>query len=145
MSLQTPTPEQVNKISMKICRVLIDILIKLCPGVYNDCIVLDGKNKQKVIYMKMLMALYGMLVSSMLFYKTFFKDLETQGFRVNPYSICVVNRNVKGKQHTMAWHMDNIKSSHQDANINEDFYKWCKSTYRSEKNGHVKRDASKQI
>jgi hypothetical protein len=45
----------------------------------------------------MLMALYGMLIASILYYKKFRKDIESIGFEVNPYDICVANRRVQGK------------------------------------------------
>ena len=49
----------------------------------------------------MLRALYGMLVSSILYYKKFRKDIEAIGFEVNPYDICVANRTVNGKHQTL--------------------------------------------
>jgi hypothetical protein len=51
-------------------RTLIDILVEITPEVYEDFVVVyDGKNK--VIYVKMLRAIYGMLQSSLLSYKKF--------------------------------------------------------------------------
>ena len=47
----------------------------------------------------MLMALYGMLTSGILFYKKFRKDIEAIGFEVNPYDVCVANRQVDAMQH----------------------------------------------
>ena len=59
----------------------------------------EGKNK--VVYVRMLKALYDMLISSILYYKKFRKDTESVGFEVNPYNICVANRQVNGKQQTV--------------------------------------------
>ena len=39
------------------------------------------------MYVQMLKALYGMLVSSILYYKKFRKDKESIGFEVSPYGI----------------------------------------------------------
>jgi hypothetical protein len=46
----------------------------------------------------MLKGIYGMLQSSLLYYKKFHKDIESIGFEVNPYDPCVANHIVNGKQ-----------------------------------------------
>jgi hypothetical protein len=56
---------------------------------------------------------------------------------VNPYDPCVANRKVKGKQHTVTWHVDDLKSSHVDPEVNDEFYEWLERTYGSEELGHV--------
>ena len=33
--------------------------------------------------------------------------------------------------------MDNVKASHVDKKVNDDFYNWCKSKYGSKETGHV--------
>jgi hypothetical protein len=86
----------------------------------------------------MLMALYGMMIASILYYKKFRKDIESIGFEVNPYNICVANRQVNGKQHTVTWHVDDLKSSHEDSRVNDDFEAWCEKMYGSDQVGHVK-------
>jgi hypothetical protein len=134
--VQTPIPEREEKIIMKIRGRLVDILIDICPGVYDDYVIYEGK--YKVLYVKMLRALYGMLISSVLYYKKFRKDIESVGFEVNPYDICVANRSVNGKQQTVTWHVDDLKSSHVDPRVNDDFHIWCEKVYGSEELGHVK-------
>jgi hypothetical protein len=72
-----------------------------------------------------LKAFYGMLIASLVFYNKLRKDLESIGFKVNPDDPCVVNRTIKGKQHTVTWHaVDDLKSSHVDPKVNDDFLKW---------------------
>eukprot|EP00957_Ditylum_brightwellii_P151380 11527315-Ditylum_brightwellii.AAC.1 len=62
--VQTDIPEQKEKMIMKIRGVLVDILIDLCPRVYEEHFVMErGK---KVLYAEMLKTLYRMLVSSLL-------------------------------------------------------------------------------
>jgi hypothetical protein len=61
-----------DKITMKIQGQLIDILLEICPGVYGDYVI--NKGKHKILYVRMLRALYGMFVSSILYYKKFRKD-----------------------------------------------------------------------
>eukprot|EP00957_Ditylum_brightwellii_P176255 13420589-Ditylum_brightwellii.AAC.1 len=134
--VQTDIPERTEKVIMKIRAVLVDILINLCSGVYEEHIVTErGK---KVLYVKMLKALYGMLVSSLLWYKKFCKDLKSIEFKVDPYDVCIANRIVKRAQHTVTWHVDDIKSSHVNSTVNSNFYHWSKARYGSNLNRHVK-------
>jgi len=57
-------------------------------------------------------ALYGILRSALLFYKKLVADLESDGFVLNPYDSCVVNKVVNGKQMTVCWHVNDLKVSH---------------------------------
>ena len=41
-------------------------------------------------------------------------------------------------KHTVTWHVDDVKSSHIDKKVNDEFFKWAENTYGSDKNGHVK-------
>ena len=78
----------------------------------------------------MLKALYGMILSSMLYYKKFHKDLESIGYKVNPYEPCVVNKIIKGSQHTVAWFVDDLKTSHKLKEVINEFLEWLKATNR---------------
>ena len=75
-------------------------------------------------------ALYGMMLSSLLFYKNFRKDLENIGFVVNPYNIYVTNRKVNGHQQTVAWNVDDVKASHVSSQVNSAFFNWCKKIWK---------------
>eukprot|EP00957_Ditylum_brightwellii_P030079 2276858-Ditylum_brightwellii.AAC.1 len=108
--IQTHVPENGEKIIMKIRGLLVDIFLEQCPGVYGKYVVHKGKGK--VLYVCMLMALYVMIVLSLLFYKKFRTDIESIGFEINPYNMFVANRMVNGKQHTVMWHINDVKSSH---------------------------------
>jgi hypothetical protein len=125
-----------EKIIMKILQgQLVDILLELCPGVYKDYAIIEGKHK--IMYVRMLKALYKMLISSILYYIKFRKDIESIGFEVNPYDMCVANRKANGKQQTVTWHVDDLKSSHVDSRVNDDFAQWCEKTYGSDDLGQV--------
>ena len=121
---------------MKIRGPLVDMLLEIALEVYNDYWTHEGETK--VLYVKMLKAIYGMLQSSLLYYKKFRKDIESIGFEVNPYDICVANRIVNGKQHTVTWHVDDLKSSHVDSKVNDRFLEWLEKTYASDEIGQVK-------
>ena len=66
-------------------------------------------------------ALYGMMLSSLLFYKDFRKDLESIEFVVNPYDIYVANRTINGHQQTVTWYVDDVKVSHISPEVNKEF------------------------
>ena len=85
----------------------------------------------------MLKALYGMMMSSLLYCLKFKGDLEGIGFWVNPYDPCVVNRIVKYRQHTVIWHVDDLKSTHVNSEVNGDFLRWLKGKYASDGIGKV--------
>ena len=125
-----------ERIIMKIRGPLVDMLLELSPETYQGYVVYEGKSK--VLYVMMVMALYGMLQSSLLYYKKFRKDIESIGFKVNPYDPCVANRMINGKQHTITWHVDDLKSSHVDPKVNDDFFEWLKMKYASDEIGEVK-------
>ena len=40
---------------------------------------------------------------------------------MNPYDTCVANRIVNGKQNTVAWHVDDLKSIHVNPKVKDDF------------------------
>ena len=56
-------------------------------------------------------AIYGMLTASLLWYMKFKKDLEGISFKFNDYNLCIANRMVNGKQHTVRFHVDDLLKS----------------------------------
>ena len=74
---------------MKIRGPLVDMLVELLSEIYQDFVCYKGKSK--ILYIHVLKAIYGILKSVMLFYKKLKRDLESIGFKVNPYNPCVVN------------------------------------------------------
>ena len=127
--VQTSMPESKpgERVMMKIKGAVVDMLLEIDPETYKEYVVYE-KNV-KVLYVELLKALYGMLQSSLLYYKKFRKDIEAIGFVVNPYDPCVANRIVKGKQHTVTWHVDDLKSSHVDSTVNDEFHNWLNTMY----------------
>ena len=79
-----------------------------------------------------------MLRSALLFYKKLRKDLESQGFVVNPYDPCVANKIVNGKQLTVVWHVDDLKLSHVDLKVIDQMIEWLKKKYEDKEIGVIK-------
>lgn len=86
----------------------------------------------------MLKPLYGMLRASILHCKQFVNDTKAAGYEINPYDPCAANKVINGKQCTIAWHADDVKSSHHDPEVNANFAKWCEEKYGSEELGHTR-------
>ena len=122
-----PIADVGERVVMKIRGALVDMLLELAPEVYTPYVTME--NGQKVLYVICLKALYGMLVSSMLYYKKFRKDIEEVGYEVNPYDPCVANKKINGMQHTLLWHVDDVKASHIDEKVNDQFLEWLNIKY----------------
>ena len=105
---------------MKIRGALVDILIDISLEIYSEYVTYE--NESKVIYVKIVKALYGMMQESMWYYKKFRSDIEGIGYTVNPYDPCVANKAIKRKQHTLRWHVDDVKDSHVDSKVNDEFH-----------------------
>ena len=87
-----------NRTIMKIRGVLVDILCEMDLA-YKCHMVMEGN--QKVVYVHVTRAIYGLLVSAILFYKKIAGDLIKYGFEINPYDPCVANKMVNEKQLTV--------------------------------------------
>ena len=90
------------------------------PKVYGPFVAFE--NGRKVLYVQVIRALYGLLVAALLWYRQLKGDLESIGFKFNPYDPCVANRIVKGSQQTIRFHVDDLMSSHIDKRVNDKFF-----------------------
>ena len=106
--MQTDIDELIH---VKLEGELAELLVCLDPT-YQKFVTY--KNKKLVIYTELSKALYGTLQAALLFWKDLTKFLEGQGFEMNPYDWCVMNKNIDGKQCTVRWHVDDLKISHVD-------------------------------
>ena len=130
MFIQMEMPEREEgeeQVIMKITGVLVEMMVQLDPDKYGPCVVFE-KGK-KVVYVQVLQAIYGMLQAALLWYSKFREDLESKGFKFNPYDPCVANRMMGGKQHTIVFHVDDLKSSHEDKTVNDKFERWLQDKY----------------
>ena len=85
---------------------------------------------QPVIYVKLLKALYGLLLASVLFYKKLLGYLKEYGFVLQRYDSCVANKVINGKQCTIVWWFDDLKISHMDNTVVKEVIKWLKDKYK---------------
>ena len=71
----------------------------------------------KVLYVRLIKAIYGCVQSALLWYKMFHQHLKHLGFVINPYDPCVANKNINGRQCTIAWYVDDTKVSHAESAV----------------------------
>ena len=71
------------------------------------------------------------MVASLLYYRKFVKSLTSIGFKLNPYDPCVANKNIKGAQMTICFHVDDCKLSHKSTKVMDDMIKWLRQEYKS--------------
>ena len=92
----------------------LGILCQVNPE-YNNFVEIE--NGKKVLYLRVLKALYGMVKSALLWYKLFTETLYDMGFRLNPYDACVANSIINQKQATICWYVDDNKISHVEPQV----------------------------
>jgi hypothetical protein len=102
---------------------LVNILGSIAPDVYGPYVTV-GKKGENQLLVQCLTALYGTMVASLLYYKKFVKSLKLNGFRLNPCDPCVANKQVKGEQSTVCFHVDDCKISHLISKVVDKTIEW---------------------
>jgi hypothetical protein len=107
---------------------LTELMVKTAPNIYRKFISIDNKGNS-ILYVKLQKALNGCFRSALLFYLKLVKDLETEGYEINPYDPCIANKIVVGTQFTVTWHVDDLKLSHVSSDEVTKTIEWLKSIY----------------
>ncbi len=100
---------------------IAEMLVKLDPKLYRKYV--KDENGKTVLYVELLKALYGTMKAALLFWKLLTKKLISWGFVINPYDWCVANKMIDGKQCTILWHVDDLKISHVNPEVNNGIIK----------------------
>jgi len=82
---------------------LAEMMVKVNPERYKPFLIYTSKGVA-LLYVRMNKAMYGMLQSSLLFYRKLVGELIEYGFKLNPYDPCVANMEIEGFQLTFTWH-----------------------------------------
>ncbi len=98
---------------------MVELLLEIDPDLYGPYVIMEGK--VKVLYVLLLKALYGTIRAARLFWEKLTRKLQEWGFTVNPYDACVMNKLVNGKQLTVTWLVDDLKVSHVDKLVVDNF------------------------
>ena len=119
-----------EQLHLKLEGEIAELLVKVDPT-YAE-FVLKEKGKT-VIYAELSKALFGTLQAALLFWKNLSTFLiNNQGFEVNPYDWCVVNKDINGKQCMIGWHVDDLKISHVDKDVVEEIIMALNDKYGKE-------------
>ena len=89
-------------------------MCKMNPDFEED---VRTEGKKKVLYLRIVKALYGCIESALLWYECFVNKLSSMGFKINPYDHCIANKDIDGSQCTIAWYVDDVKVSHKNENV----------------------------
>jgi hypothetical protein len=111
---------------IKIHGVLVDILVKIAPDVYQSYATKDRKGVEQLL-VQCQNALYGAMVASLLCYRKFAKSLTDIQFTINPYNPCVAKKIIDGKQMTICWDVDDLKASHVKTKVMDLIIKYLKT------------------
>jgi hypothetical protein len=109
---------------------LVDILVSIAPDVYGPYMS-TNKAGQKVLLVQCLNAVYRTMVAALLYYKKFVNNLSKQGYKINLYDGCMVNKLVKGKQVTICFHINDCKISHKSSAVIDNTIAWLRTEYES--------------
>ena len=64
--------------------------------------------------------------------------MEAKGFELNPYDRCTANKMINGNQMTIVWHVDDVKASHVEKNVLEEYVLYLRSIYDDKEIGTLK-------
>ena len=103
--LQTP---MMDHVIVKISGKAAEIMMEVNPRFKETAM---AERNEKVLYLKLMKALYRCMQSALLCYDTFKGHLEKEGFRLNEYDKCVANRDYEGSQCNIVWYVDDCKIS----------------------------------
>jgi hypothetical protein len=98
---------------VKFEREIAEMLTKLDPALCRKLV--KDENGKTVLCVEHLKALCRTLKAALLFWKLLSSKLVSWGFEINPCDWCVANKTTDGKQCTVLWHVDDLKTSHVDS------------------------------
>ena len=114
-----------HQVILKIKGKFVDIMCDVNED-FKEYILFE--NRVKVLYLKVLRALYGCIRSALLWYNLFTETLVKEGYEINQYDRCVANKVINGSQCTLVWYVDDNKISHKDSEVVTNKMKKCQST-----------------
>jgi Reverse transcriptase (RNA-dependent DNA polymerase) len=109
---------------------MVELLLEIDENMYKPYVTLE--KGEKVMYVELLKALYGTIRAARLFWEKLSKKLQEWGFQCNQYDSCVANKTVNGKQLTVAWHVDDLKVSHVETKVVDEFLEQMEEEFGKE-------------
>jgi Reverse transcriptase (RNA-dependent DNA polymerase) len=99
----------------------VELLLEIDHPLYKPYVMCE--RGQKVLYVRLLKALYCTICAARLFYKKLTCKLQEWGFGFNQYDRCVANKMVDDNQLKVVWNVDDLKVSHKEVEVVDEFLK----------------------
>lgn len=126
-----------ERVMMMITGVLVDLLFEVHPSTLGPTLVFQ--NKKIVIYVRLLKAIYSMMIPALLMYIRIRSNVNGIGFKINPYDSYVANRTKKGSQQTAIFYVDDLKSTPKLLGVNDNFKWWLNIKFGEHGQGTTRR------
>ena len=111
--LHAKMPEE-HRVMLKLKGRFVDIMCTVNEDFKRHILYENGV---KVLYLRVLRAIYGCIRSALLWYNLYSETLVKEGYKINPYDRCVANKLINGRQCTLVWYVDDNKISHVDPEV----------------------------
>jgi hypothetical protein len=93
--------------------------VKMDPKLCQKQVMRTKMENQHSTCVELLKAPWGTLKAALLFWKLPSSNkLVSWGFEINSCDWCVADKMIDGKQCTIVWHVDDLKTSHVDPEVN---------------------------
>ena len=96
------------------------MLCEIDPSL-EDYVIWSSDGKRKFLYGELKKAVYGTLLAAIIFYNKLSEYLIKEGFTPNEYDECTFNKMVDGQQLTVQFHVDDLKASHRNHKVLDEF------------------------
>ena len=93
-------------VTMKFKDEMVDYMVAANPERYAPYVTYE--EGRKVLYVRLLKALYGCIQSALLWYRMLTGKLMQLGYKINKYDQCVANKQIDGKQCTIGYYVDDL-------------------------------------
>ena len=129
--LQGNWTQDVHPGYIKFTGIMVDMMCEIDPT-YRDKVMWSRDGKHKILYGELIKVVYGTLLVAIIFYEKLSKHLLDQGFIINEYDKCTFNKMVNGGQLTVQFHVDDLKVSHKDSKVFDEFLKELQKDFGKE-------------
>jgi hypothetical protein len=128
--VQTRVENKKDMAFIKIRGILVDILVEIATEAYKSYVSQDKKGNEQLL-VQCQNALYGTMVSSLLYYWKFVKSLTDIDFIINPHDPCVANKIIEGERMTICFHVDDCKLIHRKKTVMDLMIGYLRQEYES--------------
>jgi len=129
--LQGDWPQHEHPAYIRFEGEMVDMICEIDSS-YKSKIIYSNNGKRKLLYGRLVKAVYGTLLAAIIFYQKLAKHLTNHGFKQNQYDECTFNKMVENEQLTVQFHVDDLKASHKDNKVLEQFLKDLRSEFGNE-------------